>query len=483
MRRAAYAAFRWAFRFLDARLPGWLSPHRAAVARLTAAWAGHLLFPGTIAEPDSRLLADVHRLGRGGAALPDWARAEMKEQSEFEPLLFPSAERLTRLYFFRIPHEFEAPGRAFGRLHAAAGREPIDHILFVPWLRVGGADRAALAHSEAMVSFGKRVLVVTTEPGDSPWAQRLPAGVRFLAAGEELAAIDPVSRGHVLARLVLQRKPESMHVINSIEAWKTVRHYGRALCDVTRIYASAFCDDITPEGELISAARLHARDCAPYLSALLTDCRYYANVLKRDTGIAGEKVHVVYLPVDPPEGPLWEPPTGPPTVLWAGRLDRQKRPDILAAIAERLPEFTFEVYGTQVLDTAQDMIARLAALPNVKLRGRYDGFDELPWRRCHVFLYTSQWDGLPNVLLEAAARGLPVVAPAVGGVPELPPQDNVVVVEEFDNVGAYAQALLAIVEFQLSRPQGPTYLRRKRGLADSWQTFAKFSHDVRALLA
>jgi glycosyltransferase involved in cell wall biosynthesis len=313
-------------------------------------------------------------------------------------------------------------------------------VIAVPWLKVGGADRAALLHAEAMHKAGKRVLVLATEAGDSPWASRLPVGVRFLPAGAELAALDFTSRQHVLARLLMEWRPQTLHIIHSPAAWEAVRAFGRAIANGTRIYASAFCDDITPEGERVSAARTHARDCAPVLSGLLTDCQYYADVLKRDTGIAGERVHVVYLPVDPPEGPLWEPPAGPPTVLWAGR------PDILAAIAERLPEFTFDVYGTQVLDTAPDTIARLAALPNVKLQGRYEGFDALPWRRCHAFLYTSQWDGLPNVLLEASVRGMPIVAPAVGGIPEIEAH-NVRLVRHSTDVDSFASFVQEAIDW------------------------------------
>jgi glycosyltransferase involved in cell wall biosynthesis len=36
-----------------------------------------------------------------------------------------------------------------------------------------------------------------------------------------------------------------------------------------------------------------------------------------------------------------------------------------------------------------------------------------------LFLYTSNFDGLPNVLIEAAAAGLPIVSSDVGGIREL----------------------------------------------------------------
>ena len=108
-------------------------------------------------------------------------------------------------------------------------------------------------------------------------------------------------------------------------------------------------------------------------------------------------------------------------ILWASRLDSQKRPELLQQIADRLavewPEATIDVWGSSVLD-AYD-IDSLKALGNVNIKGPFAGFTSLPLRQYGTFLYTTSFDGLPNVILEAMRAGLVVVAPTIGGIPEI----------------------------------------------------------------
>lgn len=60
------------------------------------------------------------------------------------------------------------------------------------------------------------------------------------------------------------------------------------------------------------------------------------------------------------------------------RLDMEKRLDIALEIAKNLPNMTFDIYGTRVLDKkVSPILQALQKLQNVRLCGRYDGFSYL----------------------------------------------------------------------------------------------------------
>jgi glycosyltransferase involved in cell wall biosynthesis len=111
------------------------------------------------------------------------------------------------------------------------------------------------------------------------------------------------------------------------------------------------------------------------------------------------------------------------TLLSVGRLDEEKNPLLLADVLESLrrsdPRWRLVVCGEGPLEEA--LRARLDALglsDRADLRGYVphdEGLDEL-YRTSHALLHVSWTEGLPQVLFEAFAAGLPVVATDVGGV-------------------------------------------------------------------
>jgi glycosyltransferase involved in cell wall biosynthesis len=113
-------------------------------------------------------------------------------------------------------------------------------------------------------------------------------------------------------------------------------------------------------------------------------------------------------------------------MLSVGRLDPEKNPvlmaDILRDTLQRDRRWRLDVCGDGSL--RDELVARAAELgvgERLRLHG-YVPVDDGLWdhyRSAHVLLHVSLTEGAPQVILEAFASRLPVVATAVGGVPQL----------------------------------------------------------------
>ena len=109
--------------------------------------------------------------------------------------------------------------------------------------------------------------------------------------------------------------------------------------------------------------------------------------------------------------------------LSVGRLEQEKNPLLLAevvvALIARDPRWRLIVCGEGPLaDTLAERLVDLGVRDRVDLLGYVPhdrGLREI-YRSSHVLLHVSWTEGLPQVLFEAFAARLPVVATAVGGV-------------------------------------------------------------------
>lgn len=115
-------------------------------------------------------------------------------------------------------------------------------------------------------------------------------------------------------------------------------------------------------------------------------------------------------------------------IVSVGRLDPEKNPLLLAAIADQLRRldpglsFRLRIVGDGPLAGAlSGELARLGLDEVVELTGYVPYGDALLaiYESADVFLHVSHTEGLPQVLIEAMAVGLPIVGTAVGGVPAL----------------------------------------------------------------
>jgi glycosyltransferase involved in cell wall biosynthesis len=380
------------------------------------------------------------------ASLPDWLLDEWREIHAVEPLLFPSAEQLARTYrSLDVPQS--AIGGAYLDICRRLGRPWPSHVFLVPWLTTGGADLTALNYVQTLHDQGwaGRIVVIATEDFDSPWAERLPSGVTFLPFGRLCPGLDHESRKRLLVRLLLQMRPQVIHNINSFLGYEAFQTHGKALSQISRLLGHVFCYDTTPEGRRVGYPVEHVPRCFDVLSALISDNQMLLDELHEIYHLDRRRLIAHYQPVKLKGSPTPRIATskGPLKILWAGRLDRQKRVDLLNSIAAACADddFEFHAYGGRVLDSTGPEPHG----PHLEFHGPFDGFESLPTHEFDVFLYTSQWDGLPNVLQEAIAHGLAVVASSAGGVKELiKTGETGYLIEPFDDVRGFVAALRSI---------------------------------------
>ena len=135
------------------------------------------------------------------------------------------------------------------------------------------------------------------------------------------------------------------------------------------------------------------------------------------------------------------------TILYAGRLYRRKRVDVLlraaAELRTRIPGLAVRVVGdgpcartlhrlSQTLNL-MDVVAWLGHVPLERLVEEY--------QRADVFCLPSVQEGFGIVLLEAMAANLPVVASRAGAIPEVVPHGVLV---EPDSPAALADGLAGL---------------------------------------
>lgn len=148
------------------------------------------------------------------------------------------------------------------------------------------------------------------------------------------------------------------------------------------------------------------------------------------------------------------------TVLSVGRLDSEKNPLMLADVLVRLHargrRWRLVVCGDGPLAPALERrLEELGLADHAELRGYVpiDGGLRDIYRQSDLFLHVSWTEGLPQVLVEAFAAGLPVVATDVGGVARavgdaallVPPGDPDAAADGLARVAADARQRAALV--------------------------------------
>lgn len=137
---------------------------------------------------------------------------------------------------------------------------------------------------------------------------------------------------------------------------------------------------------------------------------FFAPYLQKNSRVILNPLHDKYIGVPKPEHRRKE-------VVQSGRLvDFKNQPMLLRAFVEvhrKHPDYVLRIYGGDSFDGTKEIlegiIAENRAQDYIRLMGASDTLEkDLPGAA--VYAFSSDWEGLPNALLEAMALGLPIVA-------------------------------------------------------------------------
>ena len=181
----------------------------------------------------------------------------------------------------------------------------------------------------------------------------------------------------------------------------------------------------------------------------------------------------------PARGELQEPRyDGALTALSVGRLEAEKNPLMLAEVLERLsPAWRLVICGEGPLEgELRERLRQLGLEDRAELRGYVPidgGLAEL-YRGAHALLHVSFTEGVPQILFESFVAGLPVVATAVGGVPEtvgedallVPPGDPAAAADALERIAADPDLRARLVAGGLERVRSRTLEAECRRVAE-----------------
>jgi len=336
--------------------------------------------------------------------------------------------------------------------------------LFIPDLSGGGAERVMLNLANGFAERGLNVdLVLQKQSGVYLDQVDERVEIHDLEAGRALGAIGP------LVHYLRHRQPDAL--ISALGQMNLVAVLARWI-STTRVPV------LVTEHETFKRGRDSGfvQRLFPRLARLLYPAATIAAVsegaadsLAEVTGLPRERINVLYNPVltDDITGRFADPlPESAPTpyVLAAGRLVGLKNFPLLlrafAKIAAEKPDLNLVILG-EGDDRAEleTLRAELGLQERVSLPGFTD--NPYPWlKHAAAFVLSSNWEGLPTVLIEALAAGVPVVSTdCPSGPSEILEGGRLGRLVPVNDVDALATALLEAVQ-ENGNPAQPADLER-----------------------
>jgi glycosyltransferase involved in cell wall biosynthesis/SAM-dependent methyltransferase len=329
---------------------------------------------------------------------------------------------------------------------------PRDHripILYLaPWVDLGGSDKGTIDWFKHIDRSRWAPSIITTQTSENRWLSALEP------YADEIWSLPDLVRGSEFPAFILgfieSRDVQIVHIMNSRLGFDLMPDM-RCLPNPPVVVVQHHAEEHDRSGYVRYVASRYGNlvDAFSVTSQQLADAM-------TDYDVPRSRMHVIQTGVDgitefnPNRIAPLDLPTAPGSrILWPGRLVAQKDPmltiDVVKLLAEREVSFSLHIVGDG--EMKNEVVRRTYELGVDHLVCWHPPSHEMPrwYRSSDILLMTSTFEGVPYVIYEALAMGVPVVAPALPGNVELMGTGGGVLIDPRDNIEAYADAIQTLL--------------------------------------
>jgi glycosyltransferase involved in cell wall biosynthesis len=330
-------------------------------------------------------------------------------------------------------------------------------LYLAPWVDLGGSDKGTIDWFTGIDRTRFAPSLITTQGSMNRWLHRVEP------FAEEVWDLPQVMAGDDMPGFILgfveTRGVEVVHIMNSRLAFDLLPDLAtleRPPAVVVQLHAEE-----PGHGGYVSYA---ASRYAGLIDRFSVISEHLATVLNEQYGIPRERIEVIRLGADargefdPARvAPIEGVGVNAPAILWPGRLVEQKDPLLALEVARVLRRrgVAFELHMVGDGWLREVVHARATELELGDVLQFHPPTQEIArWlAAADVTLMTSLYEGIPYVLYESLAMGVPVVAPRLDGNAEVMDADSGALVDPRDDPEGYADALEALLGDPARRAQ------------------------------
>lgn len=298
-------------------------------------------------------------------------------------------------------------------------RSEFDSVVLVPHFVIGGADKYTAALVSALTKFDKRVLVLSTLPESYIPANLIGTvlegyGKATLRTWASINSSTELQEDY-LARFLHALSPKEIFVVNSELALEMLVRFGTALSNTSRIYAYFFSMDTD---SFIAQYGVRYARLLPKQVEFASDNLVTISKLK-NFDATNRKIHCLPASVEIPSNEIFQKNleirrsrAKTKKLVWISRVEKFKGTEILSNLADELLDYEFHIFGPLQTEGIRQLGLRKR---NIIYHGE-SHISKIDFSIYDYFIFTSLFEGNPNVVLEAACQAIPIISTDVGSL-------------------------------------------------------------------